>query len=137
LSEPHRKPNRPFTTTITLRNEPPEPPRSRLYQSGAQWQSCRVKDPVGHFKIAAQGDSDAGWFAFKAPRELGRLSFWAIQLLKSRKHLLLTGWPCSSCNLATLRARTWHPDHPPVPATPQPNFFTTHSICASTSGFSS
>ena len=58
---------------------------------GAQWQSCRVKAPRGPFKIVAQDNSATGWFAFKAPRELGRLSFWAIQLLRSRKILAVRG----------------------------------------------
>jgi hypothetical protein len=40
------------------------------------WQKCQVKAPPGRFHLVATDDSPTGWFAFKEPRELGRLSWW-------------------------------------------------------------
>ena len=94
-------------------------PVAPCHPPGAQWQSCPgVKAPRGPFKIVAQDNSATGWFAFKAPHELGRLSLWAIQWLKSGKYLLSAGLALFLFNLATLCARNWRRDRPPAPATP-------------------
>jgi hypothetical protein len=58
---------------------------------GNKWRDCYVKAPAGAFKIVARDASETGWFAFKAPREVGRLSFWAIRILNAWKYLLLAG----------------------------------------------
>jgi len=44
---------------------------------GGQWLDVAVPAPVGPFKLIARSDTGTGWFAFKDPRPLGRLSFWA------------------------------------------------------------
>jgi len=59
--------------------------------AGGKWLNCYVKAPEGEFKIAAQDASDTSWFAFKAPREVGRLSFWAVQILKAWEYVLFAG----------------------------------------------
>jgi hypothetical protein len=59
--------------------------------AGNKWLDCYVKAPAGAFKIVARDASETGWFAFKAPREVGRLSFWAIQTLSAWKYLLFAG----------------------------------------------
>lgn len=46
-----------------------------------EWENVDVKAPSGDFKVVAKDDSDTKWFAFKEPRELGRLSFWTMRVL--------------------------------------------------------
>lgn len=72
---------------------------------GGQWLNAYVKAPAGEFKIVARDDSDAGWFAFKEPRELGRLSYWTIQITGAWKWFLAAGCIFLLCNIATLRKR--------------------------------
>jgi hypothetical protein len=48
---------------------------------GRQWLNVDVPMPPGPFRIVARDESDQGWFAFKPPRELGRLSFWSLRCL--------------------------------------------------------
>ena len=50
------------------------------------WETCRIKAPAGDFKIIAIDESDKGWFAFQAPREVGWLS-WIAEKVSS-----LGGW---------------------------------------------
>jgi hypothetical protein len=50
---------------------------------GDEWLNCYVKAPAGEFKIVARDADGAGWFAFKAPREVGRLSFWAVEVVRA------------------------------------------------------
>jgi len=45
--------------------------------SGQLWQYCQVKAPPGPFKIVATAENESVWFAFQAPREMGRLSWLA------------------------------------------------------------
>jgi hypothetical protein len=68
---------------------------------GEQWFNCYVKAPVGEFKIVARDSGGTGWFAFKAPREVGRLSFWAVQILRAWKYLLFAGVGLLLLDLAT------------------------------------
>ena len=64
-----------------------------------------MKAPASEFKIVARDASETAWFAFKAPREVGRLSFWAIQTLNAWKYLLFAGLGLFLFNLAVLPAR--------------------------------
>ncbi len=48
---------------------------------GEAWERCQVKAPAGAFKVVAQDESATGWFAFKAPAELGWLSWLADQTM--------------------------------------------------------
>ena len=50
-------------------------------EPGGQWVNVDVKAPAGKFKLVARDDSSTGWFAFKEPREMGRLSFWAEKIV--------------------------------------------------------
>ena len=77
--------------------------RSRRF-AVSEWQSCHVKAPAGEFKIVAQDASETGWLAFQPPRELGRLSLWAIQLLGAAEYLLFAGLGLLLLNLAALLA---------------------------------
>ena len=70
---------------------------------GGQWLNTYVKAPAGEFKIVARDDSDTGWFAFKEPREFGRLSYWTIQILGAWKWFIAAGCALLLWNLATLR----------------------------------
>lgn len=63
-----------------------------------QWLNVDVKAPQGRFKIVARDDSSTGWFAFKEPREMGRLSFWAEKIVGIGKYALAAG--CLSFALA-------------------------------------
>jgi hypothetical protein len=67
-------------------------------KSSDVWQSVYVKAPAGKFKIlAASGTRD--WFAFKEPRELGRLSYWATKLLAVWKWVFWFGLGCLAVNM--------------------------------------
>jgi hypothetical protein len=59
-----------------------------------------VRSPAGPFKIVARDESDDGWFAFKEPREMGRLSVWTLALLPAWKYLLVLGVGGFLLNLA-------------------------------------
>jgi hypothetical protein len=59
--------------------------------AGEKWLTCYVQAPAGEFKIVAHDSSETAWFAFKAPREVGRLSFWAVCTLKAWRYLLFAG----------------------------------------------
>ena len=72
---------------------------------GNKWLDCYVKAPAGEFKIMARDSSETGWFAFKAPREVGRLSFWAVQVLSDWAYLLFAGLGLFLFNLLALLAR--------------------------------
>ncbi len=70
--------------------------------AGEKWLNCYVKAPAGEFKIVARDASTTSWFAFKAPREVGRLSFWAIQILRVWEYVLFAGVGLFLLNLAVL-----------------------------------
>jgi hypothetical protein len=72
---------------------------------GRKWLNCYVKAPAGEFKIVARDNSDTGWFAFKPPREVGRLSVWAIDALSTWKYLLFAGLGLFLFNLSELWGR--------------------------------
>ncbi|MDB6065542.1 MAG: hypothetical protein JWR26_1750 [Pedosphaera sp.] len=59
--------------------------------AGQQWLNAYVAAPAGEFKIVANNMDETKWFAFKAPREMGRLSFWAMRLLTGWRYFLLAG----------------------------------------------
>lgn len=48
-----------------------------------------------------QDASETSWLAFKAPREVGRLSFWAIRTLEAWRYLLFAGLGLLLLELAT------------------------------------
>jgi hypothetical protein len=54
--------------------------------AGGNWRNCRVRAPSGDFKIVASDESITGWFAFQAPREVGWLSWAAVEVAS------LGGW---------------------------------------------
>jgi hypothetical protein len=54
--------------------------------AGGNWRNCRVRAPSGDFKIIASDESITGWFAFQAPREVGWLSWAAVEVAS------LGGW---------------------------------------------
>jgi len=79
--------------------------------AGGRWISAYARAPKGEFKIVARDENPAGWFAFRQPRELGRLSYWAIQILRAWKYFLAAGVVCfllSAVWLAAYRPGT-HP----------------------------
>src|ERR1700722_4742166 len=69
---------------------------------GGKWIDVQVPAPAGEFKIIARDDSDTGWFAFKEPRELGRLSYWTIRILNAWKWFLAAGCVCLLWGIITL-----------------------------------
>jgi hypothetical protein len=71
-------------TTQVLLSHPP----------GGKWNNVYVKAPAGGFKIVASSESGSKWFAFKEPREMGRLSFWTIEVLHAWKYFLMAGMGC-------------------------------------------
>jgi hypothetical protein len=80
------------------------------HAAGQQWLNACVRAPAGEFKIVARDDSESKWFAFKAPREMGRLSFWAMQLLAGWQCFLWAGAGCALFSLARLLMRRPGPD---------------------------
>jgi hypothetical protein len=58
---------------------------------GEKWLQCYVTAPAHEFKIVARDASQTGWFAFKAPCEVGRFSFWAVQILRIWSYFLCAG----------------------------------------------
>ncbi|MBS0630712.1 MAG: hypothetical protein JSS11_02280 [Verrucomicrobia bacterium] len=61
------------------------------FAPGEHWKIVTIFRPAGPWWIEAGDDDPAGWFAFTAPVELGRLSWLAQQLLKLHGVFLLTG----------------------------------------------
>jgi hypothetical protein len=58
---------------------------------GDNWRSYQVRAPHGRFKIIARDESDSGWFAFQAPREVGWLSWAAARLAALGGSVFFTG----------------------------------------------
>jgi hypothetical protein len=54
--------------------------------AGGNWRNCRVRAPGRDFKIIASDESLTGWIAFQAPREVGWLSWAAVEVAS------LGGW---------------------------------------------
>jgi hypothetical protein len=74
-----------------------KPPR----EPGGQWLSIDVKAPSGPFQLVARNDSSTNWFAFKVPREMGRLSFWAEKAIGAYKLVLAAGILCFTFALSS------------------------------------
>ncbi|MDB6109528.1 MAG: hypothetical protein JWR69_1278 [Pedosphaera sp.] len=66
---------------------------------GQQWLNAYVRAPAGPFKIVARDASETGWLAFKAPREMGRLSYWAMQLVDVWRYVTAAGLACLLCTM--------------------------------------
>jgi hypothetical protein len=64
------------------------------HHAGGRWLNVYVKAPAGDFRVIARDKSETGWFAFKEPREIGRLSLWAMRLLAAWKTILAVGFGC-------------------------------------------
>ncbi len=64
------------------------------HEPGGEWRNVDVKAPTGKFKLVAQDNSSTGWFAFKEPRELGRLSFWAQKAVDHARCFFIAGFLC-------------------------------------------
>ncbi len=58
---------------------------------GDHWEKCDVKAPAGPFVIVAKDNDPNGWFAFREPREIARLSFWNTRLLSAGAVLFWMG----------------------------------------------
>jgi hypothetical protein len=71
--------------------------------AGEHWSDVCVKAPAGPFKLVAAIDSGGKWFAFKAPRELGRFSYWTTIALAGWKYFLVIGLGWFLINLALFR----------------------------------
>ena len=88
---------------------------------GDRWQSYQIRAPRGDFKIIARDESDGGWFAFQAPRELGRLSWVAARLASFGGTLFFAGVGLSFICLAiALRRRPKDADLHQTADTEQP-----------------
>jgi hypothetical protein len=72
--------------------KPAQPP-------GGEWANMDVKAPAGQFKLVARDDSSTGWFAFKEPREMGRLSFWAQKTIGTAQCFFIAGFLCAAAAL--------------------------------------
>jgi len=87
---------------ITGKTTPVRPART----PGREWLSVYVRAPAHEFKIVARDDSSTGWFAFKAPREMGWLSYWAMNLISAWKGILAAGLVCLCWAVFRLFIRT-------------------------------
>lgn len=76
---------------------------------GGEWGNAYVKSPATEFKIVAHDESQTGWFAFKAPREMGRLSYWAMKAVGLGPLALAAGFLSLACAfvLYCLRFKRW------------------------------
>jgi hypothetical protein len=72
-----------------------KPPR----EPAGEWVNVDVKAPAGKFKLVARDDSATGWFAFKEPREMGRLSFWAQEIVDAARYFFAGGFVCLAAAL--------------------------------------
>jgi hypothetical protein len=61
---------------------------------GGRWQNVLVKAPSGDFMLKAQNDDAGKWFAFEQPREVGRLSAWAMEMLGAWRFFIIAGLGC-------------------------------------------
>jgi hypothetical protein len=71
-----------------------------------KWLNVYVRAPAHEFKIVARDDNSTGWFAFKAPREMGRLSYWAMNLISAWKGIMAAGLMCLGWAVFRLFIRT-------------------------------
>jgi hypothetical protein len=77
---------------------------------GGTWLNTYVPAPQGEFKMVAAFDTEMAWFAFKEPREVGRLSYWAMRTAEGWKFFLAAGLALLVLNLASLlSSRPMHP----------------------------
>jgi hypothetical protein len=63
--------------------------------AGGNWRTCRVKAPKGDFKIIASDESNSGWLAFQAPREVAWLPWAAAKLAGLGGVILGVGLVCA------------------------------------------
>ncbi|HWY78007.1 MAG TPA: hypothetical protein VN281_20500 [Verrucomicrobiae bacterium] len=87
---------------VTGKTTPVSPPRT----PGKEWLSVYVRAPAHQFRIVARDGSSTGWFAFKAPREVGWLSYWAMNLISAWKGILAAGLVCLCWAVFRLFIRT-------------------------------
>jgi hypothetical protein len=80
----------------TGRTTPVRPPR----RAGGHWLNAYVKAPRGEFKLVARDESATGWFGFKEPREMGRLSYCAMRLVAAGNYVIVAGLVCLAGTLA-------------------------------------
>ena len=73
--------------------------------AGREWRNFYVRAPAHGFKVVARDDSSTGWFAFKAPREMGWLSYWAMKLIKAWRYVLAAGVTCLCWGVCSLYSR--------------------------------
>jgi len=59
--------------------------------SAEEWHEVFVKTPDNEFQIVAQDSSSDHWFAFAAPRSVGRLSMLSAWMISNGKHLWKLG----------------------------------------------
>jgi hypothetical protein len=79
--------------------------------AGGQWLDVAVAAPSGSFKLIARAETARAWFAFKDPRPLGRLSFWAERACAAWIVPLLLGLVFLVPGLiSTLRPSSWSAD---------------------------
>jgi hypothetical protein len=69
---------------------PVEPARP----AGDRWLNVLVRAPDGDFKLVARSDDATKWFAFEQPREVGRLSAWAMEMLGAWRIFIIAGVGC-------------------------------------------
>ncbi len=86
---------------VTGKKTPVKPTRV----AGKNWVNVYVRAPAGEFKIAARDESPTGWFAFKAPREMGRWSYWAMNLISAWKYIFAAGFGCLVWSASTFFRR--------------------------------
>jgi hypothetical protein len=69
---------------------------------GGHWVNIQVPAPEGEFKIVARDENQTKWFAFKEPREMGRLSYWALRISAAWRFFIIAGLPCLIIGLVKL-----------------------------------
>jgi hypothetical protein len=68
--------------------------------AGEHWCNAYVRAPAGPFQIVARDTSETRWLAFKAPREMGGLSYRAMQVVAGWPYVLGVGLACLAWSLA-------------------------------------
>jgi hypothetical protein len=74
---------------------------------GQQWVNTYAQAPAGTFTIMAGDENPAKWFAFKEPRELGRLSYWAMRIAMAWKFFIGTGAVFLAWSLVPILSKRW------------------------------
>jgi hypothetical protein len=87
--------------SLKLVTESSEAVNVRLpHTSPAGWTMAQVRSPRAPFRIVADDGSTSAWLAFSGPREMGWLSYYALQLILRAATISWMGYLFGACFVA-------------------------------------